>query len=419
MSTIKKTVKLIFCEADANSNKVWTGILYDNNDVETRWGRVGNNLQTKMFPGKGEAYLRKKEQEKKKKGYTELHTVEEEVGSRNVSVAVNQGHVNQIAKRDIITKNPQLDALIDRLIKSNIHTITTSTSITYSNTTGLFSTPLGVVTRDAIDKARLILADIKRYYNDERRLKRYVSDYLRLVPHDIGMKFRIRDIFPNNDQAIKDEMNILDSLESSYDALQNQNTQQVDSTPHKRVFEVELDIIKPGSPHWNRIVKKYASTNKSMHGYQSRKIINIYEVDIASMTKGFDNKVGNNIEVFHGTSEANLLSIFKSGLRTAPPSSAYIAGKMFGNGIYGTETASKSLGYTFGRWGGSTSQSGWMFICDFAMGRAYYPPSYGLRSLPNGCDSCWALPSKTGLHNDELIVYKNSQARIKYLLEIR
>jgi poly [ADP-ribose] polymerase len=418
MSAIKETVKLIFCEADQNSNKVWTGILYDNDDVETRWGRVGNTLQSKMFPRKGRAYLMQKKKEKEKKGYTTLHTVEEEVGSKSVSV--NTGDVVQVAKRDIITKSPELTALVDRLIKSNIHTITTSTSITYSSTTGLFSTPLGVVTPQAINDARLILADIKRQYNNEDKLKQLVSQYLRLIPHSIGMKFRIRDIFPDNDKAIKDELNILDSLESSYEALQTQaQPSQTDNTPHKRVFDVTLDVIKPDSAEWKRLVHKFVSTNKSMHGYQNRKIVNIYQVDIGDMTKNFDHKVGNNIEVFHGTSEANLLSILKSGLRTAPPSSAYIAGKMFGNGIYGTETASKSLGYTFGRWGGSTSHSGWMFICDFAMGKPYYPTTYGLSKLPTGYDSCWALPNKTGLHNDELIVYRNNQVKIKHLLEIR
>ena len=416
MSAIKETVKLIFCEADQNSNKVWTGILYDNGDVETRWGRVGNTLQSKMFPRKGREYLLQKKKEKEKKGYTTLHTVEEEVGSKSVSV--NSGSVHQVAKRDIVTKSPELTALVDRLIKSNIHTITTSTSITYSSTTGLFSTPLGVVTLEAINQARLILADIKRFYTDEEKLKALVSKYLRLVPHSIGMKFRIKDIFPNNDQAIKDEMNILDSLESSYAALQTQSA-PTDTTPTERVFDVTLDIIKPDSSEWKRLYNKFVSTNKSMHGYQNRKIVNIYQVDIGHMSKQYDDKVGNNTEVFHGTSEANLLSILKSGLRTSPPSSAYIAGKMFGNGIYGTETASKSLGYTFGRWGGSTSHSGWMFICDFAMGKPFYPNTYGISKIPSGFDSCWALPKNTGLHNDELIVYRNNQVRIKHLLEIR
>jgi poly [ADP-ribose] polymerase len=156
-----------------------------------------------------------------------------------------------------------------------------------------------------------------------------------------------------------------------------------------------------------------------MHHYDRVRVKNIYEVRIGFMDRVYDKKIGNDKEVYHGTSEANLLSILKSGLKCTPPSSAHIAGKMFGNGVYGTETSTKAMGYTFGRWGGNTSgRTGWLFICDFALGKPYYPTSYGLRSLPAGYNSCWALPGKTGLYNDEIIVYRDQQVNIRYLVEL-
>lgn len=417
MSEIKETVKLIFCEAETNNNKVWTGILYDNNDVETKWGRVGKSLQSKRFHGVGSRYLHTKAAEKRKKGYTELKTVEE-VGASSGKVTVPQGTLATVAKRDIVCSSPLVSALVDRLVKSNIHNIVTSTTITYNTVTGLFTTPLGVVTQEAIDDARVILASIKKDFKDEKKLKQHVSKYLRLIPHDIGMKFRVETIFPDDDQSIQKELGVLDSLQASYDAMQAAPaTSATPDAPRESVFDLTIDIVQPGDPVYLELEKFYRKSNKPMHGYQNKKIVNAYKVNCGPVTKGFDPKIGNLVQVFHGTSEANLLSILKTGMKVSPPSSAYIAGKMFGNGVYGSETASKSLGYTFGRWGGSSSTSGWLFICDFAMGNAWYANRTG--NPPAGFDSTWAKPGNVGLANDELIVYKEKQILIKYLLEIR
>ena len=78
-------------------------------------------------------------------------------------------------------------------------------------------------------------------------------------------------------------------------------------------------------------------------------MVNVFKVKIHDMAAAFN--PDNVKEVFHGTSEANNLSILKSGLRVSPPATAAIAGKMFGNGVYGAINSSKSLGYTYGNWG--------------------------------------------------------------------
>ena len=75
------------------------------------------------------------------------------------------------------------------------------------------------------------------------------------------------------------------------------------------------------------------------------------------------------------------------------------------------------MGYTFGRWGqGGTGDSGWLFVCDFAMGKTY--TTYNSCREPIGHNSTWARAGQ-GLQNDELIVYKNNQCNIRYLLEIK
>ena len=143
------------------------------------------------------------------------------------------------------------------------------------------------------------------------------------------------------------------------------------------------------------------------------KIENIYSIDY-----GDTPKVDNPVEVFHGTTGGNHLSIFKSGLKVSPPSSAYVSGKMFGNGVYGAVNSTKSLGYCFGRWGGSKDSTGWLYICDFHMGKVYNP-KHTIQRPPTGYDSIWARSNDCGLAHDELIVFQNERIKLKYLIECK
>lgn len=418
MNVIKE-IRLICIDMVSNENKTWVGTAYDNGDIKTQWGRVGYELQSKDFPGAGIGFLEKKEREKLKKGYTPLKTVAK---SSTTVVEVKQGTLHDVAKTQILkTSNSMLDKLIARLVKSNVHKIIASTNITFDDSTGLFSTPLGIVTPEGILEARDLLVQIQKNLSSENQLRPIVGQYLRIVPHATGMgKLNVYNLFPDKD-AVKKELDILDSLEASYTALSTTKpTKAGDKTVEEKVFDVDLDLVSPSNSEYNRLDRWYETSKKSMHGYGSIKVTNIYRVDIKEMTSGFNTKLGNVMEVFHGTSEANVLSILKSGLKVSPPSTAYIAGKMFGNGTYGAINSSKSIGYSMGRWGGANSDYGYLFVADFAMGKIQYPNTYGGGNFPShGHDSVWAKAQNTGLHNDELIVYKNNQCKIKYLLEIK
>ena len=415
MSKIVEQASLILAEIDANSNKVYYIKLYDDGKVVSSYGRVGNGLQTTDYGACGKSFYDKKIKEKKKKGYTELKVVDADAAPKVQNVS--QGNLAEIARKQIkTTGSPELAALIDKLVRANIHQITSSTQIKFDSTSGLFSTPLGVVTLEGIQEGRDLLAKIKASFKKEDELKRLVSSYLRIVPHDVGMRFSVHSVFPSED-SIQKESDILDALESSYAALGKQKKPATVAEVEEQVFDLHLDLIVKGDAEFTRIDNWFESSKKRMHGYDRNKIIKIYKACIPSLDATFDTKLGNITEVFHGTSEANLLSILKTGLKVAPPSTAYVAGKMWGNGTYGAINSSKSLGYTFGRWGGNRGASGWLFVCDMAMGKIDYPTN--TKSHPAaGCDSIWAKADKTSLAHDELIVYRNNQVKIKYLLEI-
>ncbi len=421
MPNLLEEKRLILTEVGQNSNKFYYLSLFDDDSVTAVYGRVGVTEQRTNYSG-GRFTFEKKLREKTKKGYTEL-----KLASTNTSTqvkTVDSSNLHEIAKRQIRTTRPELEKLIDRLVKANIHKITSSTQITYNDTTGLFTTPLGVVTQEAIDDARLLLVEIQKFIrakdHGNKELFKVTSNYLRLVPHAVGMKLDTRTLFPD-EQAVIKENDILDSLEASLKTLQT--APKVDKTgqviPEEKVFDVELDILDTQTVEHKHLSDFFYNTKKRMHGYDQVKITQIFKVSIKEMDQKFNRKLGNIVEVFHGTSQANLLSILKSGIKVSPPSTAYIAGKMFGCGTYGAINSTKSLGYTFGRWGGSTGDSGWLLICDFAMGRTNYPTNTRGPFPGQNFDSVWAKADRTGLHHDELIVYQDNQANIKYLIECK
>ena len=429
MANLTKKLTLIFADAGeadgVQHNKVWYGELYDNNDVVTRWGRVGYDLQSKEFPGAGESFLLTKEREKLKKGYTPAKIIDATAPVATATVAKSQLH--EIAKSQILRSSgsPVLDKLIERLVKANVHKITSSTNIVLNDATGLFQTPLGVVTPDAIKDARNILATTVPYVKSGdygKELSRLVASYLNLIPQNIGMKFNVQRILPDI-TAIQKQNDILDSLEASYKAITSSKKPAKADTknpePAEQVFKVELDLET--GPDAQRLVKWFDTSKKSVHGFDRIKVVNVFKVKIHDMAAAFN--PDNVKEVFHGTSEANNLSILKSGLRVSPPATAAIAGKMWGNGVYGAIHSSKSLGYTYGNWGqGGVGESGWLYICQFALGKVFYPksgrydPNY---RPPSGHDSTWATPKDTGLFHDEIIVYANNRVNITHLLECK
>lgn len=425
MASVSKKYELIFADIKNNSYKWWTGILYDTGDVITKWGRTNYDGQEKLFPGKGEKFLEKKLKEKQKKGYDFLQTIGSGKNASNKILSNTQ--LKEVAKSQIIkVSNPLLDSIIERLVQANVHNIISNTNITFDDTTGLFTTPLGIVTPSAINSARNLLVDIQQYIRNKDWVSDQMADrvnqYLRLVPQTTGMRLNIQNLFPDID-SVRKQGDILNSLEASYQALQTSSNQNKDDSSSnnkpEEVFKVDFELLENRTEE-RRIKDWFYKSKKSMHRYNHIDVRRIFKINIHTMSNQYNTRLGNDMEVFHGTSEANVLSILKSGLKVSPPSTAAIAGKMFGNGIYGSKTSSKSLGYSLNRWGqGGVGDSGWLFVCSFAMGKAYYPTSYGCNGNPRGYDSVYALPSKTGLYNDELIVYKNNQVNIAYLLECK
>lgn len=181
--------------------------------------------------------------------------------------------------------------------------------------------------------------------------------------------------------------------------------------------------------------KEDIATIKVALGSCSDKFHKAWKVKNLRTQKRFDDFIKeNNIKdvrlLFHGSRNENWWSIINSGLRLRP-TNAVITGKMFGYGIYYAPKARKSLGYTSlsgSYWARGSSSSGFMALMDVAYGKPYDVYSFDSKyynfnyeALQKNCPGANCLHAHEGnmLRNDEIIVYKEEQCTIKYLVELK
>lgn len=424
MSNIIKEARYIMADIEANNNKFWNIIHYADHTVTTQWGRVGETGQSKSFPHSDEysadRFYQSKCKEKSKKGYNESKVV---INGTKLEAVPSQ-NLAEVAKKQIATNSPIVLDLIKYLSKVNVHQIISSTTMSYDASKGTFSTPLGIVTKDAIDEARNLLTTIgnlvqKKDYDNPNFIKT-ANLYLMRVPQDIGRgKPDLKVLYPSL-KAVQDQNGILDALEASLQMASTTSDNGKNASEEKKVFEVKLHHVDNGKII-DMIRKKYRSNLFSGHACSHLDVDTVYEVEIAKMANAFE-KHGKNLgeiwQLWHGTRAGNLLSIMKNGFVIPPSNASHVTGRMFGNGVYFSDQSTKSLNYAYGYWDGKGKDDHcFMLLNEVAMGK-YYIPSGSSSALPKpGYDSTYAKAGQSGVMNNEMIVYKTNQINPKYLIK--
>ncbi len=434
MSTIIKSARLIFVSVSNNNNKFYYLDLFDNDQVQIRYGRyIEENGELKVqsdttSPG-GEAFFSRKLREKTNKGYNPQPVLDDT--SSTASSQKNAG-LEEIALQQIRTQSDEVRALISYLCNINIHNIVENSAIKYNKVTGLFSTPSGLITVDGIRDGRELLSKIKAKVDKGKWDVHYIKlldQYLTIVPRDFGRKRPDpQELFPD-DAEIQKQAGILDSLEASLTSFVEKRAKgeleakedEAPPPPPPQLFDTAVELLRDQA-QFDAIRQHFEKSAKTEH--QSIKHLTlkkVYTVEIAKMKREYDERgaaKGNVHRLWHGTSAANVLSIFKSGFMLTPPSSAHIAGKAFGNGLYFAPASTKSLQYAGGFWGGKQGKKTYMFLNDIAVGKAFEPKTTTSSNPPAGYDSYWAKAGKAGwLINDEVIVFDAAQVNPVYLLE--
>jgi len=430
MATVIETVNLVMSDIGNNNNKFWFAQLFDNDDVFCKWGRVGDDGQSKPFPAAGKSFIDKKVREKIAKGYRKIDVVASgsTIIKNSSSPAVSE--IRDIAKKQIKSNNPIVEKLIERLAKENAHNIFESSGgkITYNDTTGLFSTPLGIIGQETIDKANNVLIEIgdlvaNGKYDSE--LNNLTNDYMMLVPTEIGRtRLDVRD-FWRDLSKVQYQKQIVDSLQSSLVSASNtQKTKDTIEDDIPKVFDCQLNLVEDGKII-DTIRNFYNKTRQKIHSSYNLDVKTVYSVEINTVKSAFNKhgtKMSNIMTLFHGTKISNVLSILKAGLVIPPRSSPHVCGRLYGDGLYFSDQSTKSLNYaTGGVWDGSGKKNDncFMFLCTVAMGSMYKPNRNNYQSIVypiRGYDSTFA-EAGSGVMNNEMIVYKVSQCNLVNLIE--
>ena len=426
MSKITKSARLIFVSVASNNNKFYYLDLHDDDSVRIRYGRYiesGGELQTQSDttqPG-GERLFNKKLNEKTNKGYKPQPVLDSNIPTG--AGAKNAG-LEQIALQQIRTSSNEVKSLISFLCGINIHNITSNSAIKYNEATGVFSTASGLITQGGISDGRVLLAKIKDKVDASQWDADYIellNNFLTIVPRDFGRtRPDPKALFPDNDE-IQKQLGILDSLEASLTTVTTPKDDGGKPEPPPQLFDAGVELLRDQA-QFDAIQKHFESSAKTEHAtIKHLKLKNVYTIEIANMRKAFDERgstKGNVHRLWHGTSSANVLSILKSGFMLTPPSTAHIAGKNFGNGLYFAPASTKSLQYSNGFWGGKGARKVYMFLNDVAVGKAFEPQTTTRNNPPKGYDSYWARAGKSGwLINDEVVVFDTAQANPVFLLE--
>ena len=397
--------RLIFTDLAANNNKFWHGDI-DGTTVKTNWGRVGDNGQFKDYPFtnvySAEAKLQSLVNGKLRKGYTRQATMGS--GTTTMTSATN---IKSVAATQIKHNgNKETVDLIDFLVTRNIHAIEGTTTIRYVN--GGLQTPLGPVTPEGLDQASRILVDIASQTGDFGRL---ANEYLRIVPRVIGRRGADPHELFGSAARLKEENDLLTALRAV-----------VVTDDVGQVFKTSLEIVDATSIDFKAIDKAFRNSMNRNHASASLRLSRVWAMEIEDAASAFQADLKPVQKLWHGTKDANLLSILKGGyVIPGRSSSIAVTGRMFGDGVYFSDQSTKSLNYATGSAPGQRSHMGsqrkFMIFNDVAMGRIYKAPRPFSGGCPVGYDSCFAEAGKSGVMNNEMIVYKTSQVNPRFLCE--
>lgn len=379
-----------------------------------------------------------------KKGYREVDLASSRIGS-NKARGTSSGHVDaktieRMAGKPEAPKPKvsKLPAAVQDIVAylyeeaTNALTNTVQARITANG----IETPLGVLTVGQVEKGERVLQDAYAVFKQsvdatgakKARLQDDLMDlsgqFYTIIPHRIGR---------SRQAAESAVIATLADFEAKQETLQlMKDMLQVDGDNHGVLFDPEVDKkydalkcevqhVEPSSPEfaeWRDYVERSQVKTKHI------KVRNLYRVARPSERATFDQGVGNDRMLFHGSRVKNWVGILSRGILL--PKIVVSMGVhrtdagWLGNGIYFGDAACTSLYYTTP----GKRKTRFMAIARVALGKPkqYTKITYGMDAAPAGFHSTHGVRAKPGFQSqfadDEYVVYRTEQQQLEYLVEM-
>lgn len=406
MSEIKPRY-LVMVTASANNNKYYKQIPHGDSWT-AEYGRVGSSPQRREY---SMSQWDKKYKEKINKGYVDQSQLVEDL------ITVKKSNFGDSKYKAI--ENTVIAEIVERLQQMARKAVSDNYNISSNK-----------VTQAMVDEAQNMLSKLV-HIDNVKKFNNTLLELFTVIPRKMSNVSSYLANSPNDyPKIIQIEQDLLDVMKGQVVQKQIENNNEDDDTVKEPITILEAMGLEFGECNADDISKI-----KSALGICRDKFYQAWKVKNIRTSERFDEFINkenifNTKLLWHGSRNENWWSIINSGL-VLKPTNAVITGKMFGYGIYYAPKAQKSLGYTSlhgSYWAGGNANSAFMALMEVAYGKPYDVHSFDSKyydfnyeKLQKVCPEANCLHAHAGsmLRNDEIIVYKEEQCTIRYLVELR
>ncbi|XP_075369935.1 protein mono-ADP-ribosyltransferase PARP3 isoform X2 [Mycteria americana] len=444
---------------NANNNKFYIIQLIEHGstyNVWTRWGRVGEDGQTKlMTPASLEAAKKdfeKKFWEKTKNRWLTRENFVAQPGKYTV-IEVQPGPRQEVdgVDGDKVCKQRVLPCTLDKATQDLVSLIFSSNMFQDTMQTmniDMKKMPLGKLSEQQIERGSEVLKELEAALQEQppqaARLEDLSSRFYTIIPHNFGRARPPPINSPDLLRAKKDMLLVLADIEVAQ-SLQSQKVKEEEEEvvhPLDQDYALlccQLSLLDPASREYQLIQNDVTQTGHKLH------ILNIWQVARDGEDERFEahDLLEHRRLLWHSTNVAGVAAILKNGLRIVPHSGGHV-----GKGIYFASN-SKSACYV----GCTSKKVGIMFLVGVALGKPCritcddptlsQPPAYYNSVLACGQTEpdpaqdeevlldgkkvlvCQGKPIPMPTYKDssfsqsEYLIYQESQCQICYLVQLR
>lgn len=390
----------------ANNNKYYN-CFPEGDQFRVEYGRVDATKTTAYYPmSKWNSQI----SSKLKKGYQDVTDLKQDL-VEEISSANPESPYREIENKAVKAIVEKLQSLARDTIRKN------------------YTVKASAVTQDMVDAAQGIIDTLANSSGNVNEFNEQLLKLFTVIPRKMG---NVRDYLANNND---DFAKIVSKEQDLLDVMRGQIYVKPEIEPTTTVEKKQQTILEELGLVMEEATKDDVALIKTLMNESADKFRKAWRVTNLKTQGRFDKFVADNdIKdtrlLFHGSRSENFWSIIKTGL-VLRPTNAVITGKMFGYGVYYAPKCAKSIGYTSlsgSYWAHGGNNTAYMALFDVAYGTPYdvynfdskyYNLDYNkLQQFKPGANCLHAHADRGMLRNDEIVVYKEDQMTIKYLIEI-
>ena len=390
----------------ANNNKYYN-LFPEGDRFRVEYGRVDATKTTAYYQmSKWNSQI----SSKLKKGYQDVTDLKKDL-VQEISTANPESPYREI-------ENAAVRAIVEKLQNMARETIRKNYTVKASS-----------VTQDMVDAAQKIIDALA---NNSATIAEFNENLLKLftvIPRKMG---NVRDYLASKNE---DFATIISKEQDLLDVMRGQIYVRHDDEPVETVEKKQQTILEELGLAMEEATADDIAMIKTLMNESAGKFRKAWRVTNLKTQQRFDkfvaeNDINDTRLLFHGSRSENFWSIIKTGL-VLRPTNAVITGKMFGYGCYYAPKCAKSIGYTSlsgSYWAHGGNNTAYMALFDVAYGTPYdvynFDSKYQnldynrLQQFKPGANCLHAHADRGMLSNDEIVVYKEEQMTIRYLIEI-